>query len=120
MSIPRAFGLAVLCAVAAGAAWAKSPYDGSWSVLVITEAGSCDQAYRYAIRIEDGQLQHGGEASVRLAGRVTGDGQVKVTIGRGEQSASATGRLSQTGGSGSWKGNSKQQQCHGRWEAERR
>jgi hypothetical protein len=120
ISIQPIIGLALLAAATAGSAWAKSPYDGSWSVLVITESGGCDQAYRYAVRIEDGQLRPGGEASVQLAGRVNGGGLVQVKIGRGDQSASATGRLSQTGGSGSWKGKSKQQQCHGRWEAERR
>jgi hypothetical protein len=119
-SIPLISGLALLSAATAGGSWAKSSFDGSWSVLVITESGNCDQAYRYAIRIEDGQLRHSGEASVQLAGRVNGGGLVQVKIGRGDHSASATGRLSQTGGSGSWKGNAKQRQCHGRWEAERR
>src|SRR5438270_214477 len=31
-------------------------YDGLWSVVIITEKGTCDRAYRYPIRIAHGTL----------------------------------------------------------------
>ena len=98
---------------------ARSPYDGSWSVLVVTESGDCDRAYRYAVLIKDGVLSH-GESAVPLTGRVNAGGRVQVKIGSGERSASGTGRLSRNTGTGVWRASSKRQGCGGRWEAERR
>ena len=113
-------GLALLAVSAAGSVEARTPFDGSWSVLVITQAGDCDRAYRYEVRIENGAMRHGGQESIELTGRVHPDGRVQVTVGRGDQSASGTGRMSQTSGAGTWRGRSGQKQCSGRWEAERR
>ena len=47
-------GLALCFAVIADAALqARSApnYDGLWSVVIVTEEGACDRAYRYPIRI---------------------------------------------------------------------
>src|SRR6185295_7588115 len=30
-------------------------FDGNWSVLIITQSGDCDRAYRYGVRIQGGQ-----------------------------------------------------------------
>src|SRR3954467_14369750 len=30
----------------------KPSFDGSWSVLIVTEKGKCDRAYRYPVKIE--------------------------------------------------------------------
>ena len=95
-------------------------FDGSWSVLVITEAGDCDRAYRYGVKIERGRIIYQGEAGIDLSGRVDRNGRVSVSIRRGDQSASATGRLSGNRGVGRWKGKSSTAECGGRWEAERR
>ena len=32
-------------------------FDGTWSVEIITEAGTCDRAYRYPVRIENGRAR---------------------------------------------------------------
>lgn len=99
---------------------AQASFDGSWSVLIITDTGECDRAYRYGIRIKDGQIVYGGEAGVTFTGRVESNGQVKATVGRGEQRATGSGRLSGSDGAGTWKGRSNTGACGGRWEAERR
>jgi len=95
-------------------------FDGSWSVVVITENGTCDRAYRYPVRVVNGELRYEGEAGINIRGRVDGSGKLNATISRGEQSASGTGRLSRSGGAGTWSGKSKSSACSGRWEAERR
>jgi hypothetical protein len=99
---------------------AQASFDGSWTVLIITDKGECDRAYRYGIRIERGQIIYGGEAGVTFIGRVESNGQLAATVRRGEQSASGSGRLSGSSGAGTWKGQSSTGACAGRWEAERR
>ncbi len=105
---------------AAAAAPARSIYDGLWSVLVITDSGTCDRGYRYLVRVEDGRVYYSGEAGIDVSGRVSGNGHVNVVIGRGDQSASGTGRLYRDQGSGVWRGASSSNACSGHWEAERR
>ena len=99
---------------------AQTSFDGSWSVLIVTETGECDRAYRYSIRIERGQIVYGGEAGVAFTGRVESNGQIAATVRRGEQSAIGSGRLSGSSGAGMWRGKSNTGACGGRWEAERR
>jgi hypothetical protein len=96
------------------------PTDGNWSVLIITEKGTCDRAYRYTVRISHGRLVYEGSAPVNLAGTVAPNGRVKVSVKAGSQGASGTGRLSGSEGVGTWRGRSSAGECAGRWEAERR
>ena len=42
-------------AFAAPIASAKG-FDGGWSVLIVTEKGTCDRAYRYPVKIENGEI----------------------------------------------------------------
>jgi hypothetical protein len=103
-------------------AWAApaSPYDGNWSVLIVTDKGTCDRAYRYAVRIQNGTVHYDGEAGINLTGRVARNGAVNVSLSRGEQRANGSGRLAGAGGSGKWSGKSTSSECSGHWEAERR
>lgn len=95
-------------------------FDGHWSVVVITENGTCDRAYRYPVRVVNGAIKYEGEAGIDITGRVDASGKLNATISRGEQSANGTGRLSRSAGTGTWSGKSKTSACSGRWEAERR
>jgi len=99
---------------------AASTFDGEWSVVIITEAGTCDRAYRYPVQVVNGELKYGGEAAVAISGRVDPSGKLNATIRRGEQSASGSGRLSLSSGNGTWTGKSSTTSCAGRWEAEKR
>jgi osmotically-inducible protein OsmY len=99
---------------------AASNFDGQWSVLIITENGTCDRAYRYPVTVTNGVLSYQGEAGVTLSGRVDAGGKLNATIQRGEQSANGFGRLSASKGSGTWKGKSSTADCSGIWQAERR
>src|SRR5436190_1489484 len=43
-------------ALAPSPASARSVYDGNWSVLIVTNKGSCDRAYRYGLSIRNGSV----------------------------------------------------------------
>ena len=95
-------------------------YDGNWTVLVITDKGTCDRGYRYAVRVADGQVRYNGEKSVDISGTVSPRGEVHVTISFKGQSASGSGRLFSDTGNGHWQGAGSKGACSGTWEAERR
>ncbi|MBI3436073.1 MAG: hypothetical protein HY056_13515 [Proteobacteria bacterium] len=101
-------------------AQAQSRYDGVWSVVIVTERGTCDRAYRYPVRIARGIVGHGpgADTAFNISGRVGRGGSVHVSVKRGGQGASGHGRLSRDTGSGRWKSSSNE--CSGYWTAERR
>src|SRR5580765_6031933 len=96
----------------------KQSLDGTWSVLIVTEKGTCDRAYRYPVRISNGSVGYAGEASFNVSGNVGANGAVTVTVSKGNQSARGSGQLSAAGGSGHWVAGSGE--CSGSWTAERR
>jgi len=115
-----ATGLAALVLMGAPQAAHAASFDGNWSVVIITDSGTCDRAYRYPVRVVNGQIRYQGEAGVLINGRVDASGRLKATISRGDSRASGTGRLSRSSGAGTWSGKSSNQVCSGHWQAERR
>jgi len=117
-----ALGFGSLLAGGALAAPAPAAYDGTWSVQMVTEAGSCDRNYSYTIAVEDGAVRYQqtspDEPKVTVTGRVAGDGGVKLGIRRSLASAAAHGKLQGDGGSGAWE--VEFLGCSGRWTATRR
>ncbi len=101
------------------AATARTQFDGAWSVLVVTDRGTCDRAYRYALHIDNGRVSY-DNPSIGVSGHVDGAGRVRVALNAGGQSANGFGRLAGNYGRGSWSGRSSISQCSGHWEAERR
>jgi hypothetical protein len=94
-------------------------FDGTWSVEILTEAGACDRAYRYPVRIEHGQARLVGTAFV-VQGSVTRNGVVRGSIASGIATADVAGRLGPNGfGAGTWVATGAVA-CRGRWRAERR
>ena len=112
-----ALALSVAAVLGAASPATSAPnYDGLWSVVIVTEKGTCDRAYRYPIRIAHGSVLNAGDSVVNISGKVGGNGTLTVTVSHGNKSATGSGRLSGTAGAGSWKGGD----CAGTWEAERR
>ena len=115
-----------LLATAVVSGWLTAPpayaaaHDGRWSVLVITEKGDCDQAYRYEVAVGGGKVTYAGPENVDFSGTVAANGAVRVNIRLGEQGAQGAGKLSGGSGGGTWRGTGKNGTCSGRWEAERR
>ena len=106
-----------LGAVAVSLPAASAPsYDGVWSVVIITNSGTCDRAYRYPVRISNGAVLNEGSSPATINGKVANNGSVTVTVVGGGKTATGSGRLSGHIGAGSWRGGD----CAGTWEAEKR
>jgi hypothetical protein len=105
--------IAATCDIAA----ARSAYDGSWSLSIVTERGSCDPTYNFLVNIANGIVSHPNLA--KLKGRVASGGAVRVSVSAGGKSASGSGRLSQSAGRGRWTGYSGSNRCSGHWTAQR-
>jgi hypothetical protein len=118
--IAGAMLLAATLSAGARAPSAQMSFDGHWSVLIVTDYGSCDRAYRYGVQISNGRVFYEGGSGVDISGRVGPRGQVSVQVRQGDQQATGTGRLSETSGGGRWSGASPDQRCGGHWTAERR
>ena len=113
-------GAAMLTVVSlAPDASAATPYDGYWSVVIVTTRGACERAYRSAVTISNGVVS-GGDGLAQVYGRVNQRGGVSVVVTSGSQSARGSGRLSRSTGGGSWAGAGTSGRCSGSWSASRR
>ena len=111
----RHFVFASLFAVAGLAvapASAQQPYDGLWTVTVVTKSGNCDASSSSTLTIAEGRISAAGAA---VSGSIGREGLVRVSI----NGAYANGQLSGNSGSGKWNGASAGVPCSGRWEASR-
>lgn len=111
-----ATALALVAAMMPGKVLAAMPFDGSWTVSIITQSGSCDRSYNFAVSIVDGRLDGANGA---LLGAVNSKGGVNVLLGGGDRRGKAIGRLVGNSGSGRWSGNATGASCSGRWTARR-
>jgi hypothetical protein len=103
---------ALTVALTAAPSLAQTPYDGLWSVTVVTKSGSCEPQTRSTLTITDGKVSAAG---ADVTGSIGHEGVVRVSIG----GAYANGQLSGNAGSGKWNGASAGIPCSGRWEASR-
>ena len=121
--ISRFLGAAVLAFACVAAlpdtASAQRAFDGNWSVLIVTQNGNCDRAYRYGVSIRSGGVHYDGGV-VNFTGRVQANGNVTVRVTSGNAFANGTGRLNRREGQGRWSGQSGGSRCSGYWTAERR
>jgi hypothetical protein len=121
----RFFMGALAAALLTGALWpapaahARSSFDGNWSVLIVTDSGTCDRAYRYALQIANGRITY-PDQSFDVSGQVDTHGRVRVSVSAGGQSAIGSGQLFGNSGEGRWSGRGASSSCSGHWEAERR
>jgi hypothetical protein len=106
--------------VPARAAPVVTAYDGDWSVVIMTQSGGCDRAYRYGVRIANGDVVYDGGGPVDLQGHVFSNGSVRVSVSGAGQRADGQGRLSRSMGTGTWQGQGSLGSCTGVWQAERR
>src|SRR5215469_10027507 len=107
----------IVASVLTAAPAAAAPnFDGAWSVVIVTDKGTCDRSYRYPVRISGGEVLNDGPSLVNVSGKVANNGAVKVLVSAGDKSATGVGKLSALTGGGSWSGS----ECSGRWQAERR
>jgi hypothetical protein len=106
------FGLLTAAVAATAPALAQTPYDGLWSVTIVTKSGSCEPSANSTLRVADGKISGPGAS---VSGSIGHEGLVRVSI----NGAYANGQLSGNSGSGKWNGASAGIPCSGRWEASR-
>src|SRR5438128_339615 len=66
--------IAVATVAATGAAYARTSFDGGWTVQILTQRGACDPNSSFGVEIRDGLVYGSGGLPVR--GRVSGKGAV--------------------------------------------
>jgi hypothetical protein len=99
------------------AAVAGGGHDGLWNVLIVTQAGPCDQTYSFPFSIAGGRISSAGMADV--SGSVGRGGGVVVRVSAGGSVATGNGRLGAGSGAGRWSGRGSAGVCSGRWQATR-
>lgn len=118
LTLAFAAGLTVLPLVPADAREAGS-FDGTWSVTLVTDSGMCDARYNYSLAVQSGQVRPVAKAatsSATVTGRVGPDGAVGLNVSTSAASGTASGRLTNASGGGTWQVASL---CSGRWTAKR-
>jgi hypothetical protein len=120
ISLPTLSVMAAGIALAAqsGAAYAVTPFDGSWNVQILTLRGACDPNSGFGVEIHDGIIS--GSGGLPIHGRVSKSGAVSVSVASGDRSASGSGHLRARSGGGTWHGVGGSGACSGRWAAGRR
>lgn len=120
---PARLLIASLCVAAATAAtpraYAARKFDGTWSAVFRTKSGPCQPAYRGAVPVTDGVMQVASTAG-SLSGRVSRNGTVRATGYRGANYGVASGRVSGSFASGTWRAHMETGNCVGVWTAQRR
>jgi hypothetical protein len=114
------FVLAAFGAGVAAPAFARTKYDGDWSVLIVTRRGACEPAIRYGVEIANGIVSSTDSGAAMVRGRVSSTGAVSVSVRSGSEWARGSGRLGITRGGGAWEGQGTSGTCYGTWVAQRR
>jgi hypothetical protein len=115
--IPLLYMAAAITIFAISPANATTAYDGSWALTIYTRRGDCDPTYNFQVNIRNGIVSHPN--LVRLKGRVTAQGMVKVTVAVPGKFAAGSGRLTRNSGGGRWSGHSDNARCSGIWTVQR-
>jgi hypothetical protein len=108
--------VAVIAPLIASPSAEAAPFDGQWSVLLVTESGACE-VYRVNVRVSNGRVLAGADGP-EVRGSITTRGDVRLNAVYGRDTATAAGRVSGNFGLGAW--NAPSRGCSGRWEAEKR
>jgi type 1 fimbria pilin len=110
--IGTVFSVFLLAGSASAPAFAQQPYDGTWSVTIVTKSGSCEPSASSTLTVAEGKISAAG---ANVSGSIGREGLVRVSI----NGAYANGQLSGNAGSGKWNGASAGIPCSGRWQASR-
>jgi hypothetical protein len=115
----RLFALVAIAAAVSAPALARTPYDGAWSVLIVTRSGACEPSSRFGVEIVNGRVIGPGGSGAAVRGQVSRAGAVSVSVRAQGQWASGYGRLGGSRGGGRWRGQSSSGSCAGTWVAQR-
>ena len=73
---------------------AAAPFDGSWTVQIATQSGTCKSG-SLPIEVRDGKIVSGNPV-VNVSGQVGQSGGLRVIVGDGLRKANGSGKLSST------------------------
>ena len=97
-------------------------FDGYWSMVAETTRGHCG-TIEVGLGIDRGRIYATGGSfafyPIRLGGRISASGQVRMNAVAGPRTAHGTGRFGQFRGSGTWAGRGPSGLCSGVWSANR-
>ncbi|AWN38450.1 hypothetical protein [Methylobacterium radiodurans] len=96
----------------------ENRFDGTWSVVAMTETGSCRGPYHYPIVIRGGTVDEASGNAADASGRAGSDGRIAGTIRQGPATIAVSGRLRGSAGKGRWILDGLAS-CAGRWTARR-
>lgn len=105
-----AAGLFAAAPLAAQAA--ATPFDGRWTIVAEAHEGSCDEAYRLPIDVQDGAIRYAGPHAVEARGRVNSAGRLNMTLAHAGDVVRARGSLGAQTGNGKWVSPG----CEGAWK----
>ncbi|MGH6735721.1 MAG: hypothetical protein ACRECX_06530 [Methyloceanibacter sp.] len=115
-----ALGLTAAAAFATPAT--AAPYDGSWTMSVVTTDGHCG-VISVGLAISGGHITSTRGKFVmrpiKIAGQVSGGGATKMNAVAGPRQAIGTGHFTKTKGKGKWNGTGPSGVCSGYWLAVR-
>jgi hypothetical protein len=119
------------CALALAAALAfagfapsaiAAQYDGNWNMLVVTTNGHCGKI-KVGLGVTKNRVYSTSGSFVlhpiRLAGRISSSGQVRMNAVAGPRVAKGTGRFVRAHAKGTWSGTGPSGLCSGIWTAVR-
>ena len=117
----RAVALAAAVTLVGFAALAKAaPYDGSWTMQLVTTSGHCG-VIKMSMAVKAGHISATGGKfvmhKISLAGLIAGSGATKINGVAGPRQAIGTGRFTKAKGSGKWNGTGPSGVCSGYWVA---
>lgn len=104
---------AVMCCLAAAPVLAQD-FNGRYVVTLVTDTGSCKAKINWSVGVVDGRIDERG-LFARTTGQVNAKGEVALKVVKGSETLAASGRLSDSGGNGTW--TSPSRDCSGRWQA---
>lgn len=111
--IVAAAGLFAAAPLAAEAA--ATPFDGRWTIVAEAREGSCEEAYRLPIDVQDGAISYAGPHAVDARGQVNSAGRVTITLAHGGNVVRAQGSLDAQTGGGKWVSPG----CTGAWSGQK-
>jgi hypothetical protein len=110
-----AVAILVLAGISAATpAGAAAAYDGAWNVQIASSNSACGGGTTVSIGINNGQVASNNPL-MTASGRVADAGNISVSLASGTKHAVGFGHLSNTSGSGTWRG----ALCSGTWTAQR-
>lgn len=94
-----------------------SKFDGTYSVEITTQEGSCEKMYRGSVTITNGRITGTSDPEASASGLIEDDGTVSLSLRGHDQIAHVGGKVSGRHGRGTW--SSPTAECGGLWQAER-